>query len=295
MKDTELQNKIKRADELRNLEGDLPEAIHLLEPVLVETTPDEDIYYEIILRLSSLYRDNKSYDIAEDFLIDNIDKAKEFNKPIYLADIYRSIAFIELQKRNPSQAKEYAQEAMSVLDNINDGNTKKVKANIYAILGNIEFTLKNYNEALDNYQKSLEESNDINFIQRTITVKNDIANVHIEMGDLEKAKEILLSILQDAKDNYKSSVPQVYMRLARIEFEQLNYFKVKKYLRKSISISEKEGWKRDIAEAREGLSKLYKVIGKPKMAEKELKLAYDIYNELGLLEKAKSVKNQLSI
>ena len=111
------------------------------------------------------------------------------------------------------------------------------------------------------------------------------------MGDLEKAKEILLSILQDAKDKYKSSVPQVYMRLARIEFEQLNYLKVKKYLRKSISISTKEGWKRDIAEAREGLAKLYKVIGKSKKAQKELKLAYDIYSELDLLEKAQAVKN----
>ena len=286
-----LQKEIERADNLRNIKGNLPGATDLLESLSNETTPEEDIYYEIILRLSSLYRDNKSYDIAEDFLIDNIDKAKEFNKPIYLADIYRSIAFIELQKRSPSQAKEYAQKAMSVLDNINDGNAKKVKANIYAILGNIEFTLKNYNEAFDNYQKSLEESNDINFIQRAITVKNDIANVHIEMGDLEKAKEILLSILQDAKDKYKSSVPQVYMRLARIEFEQLNYLKVKKYLRKSISISTKEGWKRDIAEAREGLAKLYKVIGKSKKAQKELKLAYDIYSELDLLEKAQAVKN----
>ncbi|MDD3474601.1 MAG: tetratricopeptide repeat protein, partial [Candidatus Dojkabacteria bacterium] len=189
-----------------------------------------------------------------------------------------------------SQAREYAQKAIDTIDDIDDGNAQKIEANIYAILGNIEFTLKNYQEALDNYQRSLDESEGINFIQRCITVKNDIANVYIEMDHLDKAKETLLSILQDAKDNYKSAVPQVLMRLARVELEELNYLKVKRYLREVISISKKEGWKRDMAEAREGLAQLYKVTGKPKRTMKELKLAYEIYQELGLSEKAKALE-----
>ena len=290
MENKALQKEIEYADNLRNIEGDLSAATKVLEPLLEDLKPDEDSYYEIILRLSSLYRDNKSYETAEDILTDNIDNAKEFNKPIYLADIYRSLAFIELQKRNFSQAKEFGQKAIDIVDDLNDEQAIKVRANIYAILGNIEFTLHNYKSALDKYEKGLDDANKINFIPRILTIKNDIANVYIEINDLEQAKETLLSIQQDAETTYRSAVPQVLMRLAKIEFGELNYDKVKEYLEKSISISEKEGWKRDIAEAREGLARLYKVTEKTTKAQKEIQLAYEIYIELGLLEKAKALK-----
>jgi tetratricopeptide (TPR) repeat protein len=170
---------------------------------------------------------------------------------------------------------------------------EKTKANIYAVLGNIYFDSKDYDDAIENYKKALKKSEDIGFQPREITVKNDLANVYIEQNKLEQAKELLLSIRKNAKENYKHAVPQIILRLARIEYEQNNYDQSKEYIKEAIDMSEDMGWKRSTAEAREALARIYEKEKKDRSKSSELKKAYKLYKELGLKKKAKKIEKQL--
>jgi tetratricopeptide (TPR) repeat protein len=267
--------------------------LKLLEETLKGLEESSDEYYEVILKLSRLYRYHKNYIEAEDILKEAIPKAKNFDKDLHLASIYRSLSFIKLQEREFSEARNLAKKGLSIVKYMRGFKAEKTKANIYAVLGNIYFDSKDYDDAIENYKKALKKSEDIGFQPREITVKNDLANVYIEQNKLEQAKELLLSIRKNAKENYKHAVPQIILRLARIEYEQNNYDQSKEYIKEAIDMSEDMGWKRSTAEAREALARIYEKEKKDRSKSSELKKAYKLYKELGLKKKAKKIEKQL--
>jgi tetratricopeptide (TPR) repeat protein len=267
--------------------------LKLLEETLKGLEESSDEYYEVILKLSRLYRYHKNYIEAEDILKEAIPKAKNFDKDLHLASIYRSLSFIKLQEREFSEARNLAKKGLSIVKYMRGFKAEKTKANIYAVLGNIYFDSKDYDDAIENYKKALKKSEDIGFQPREITVKNDLANVYIEQNKLDQAKELLLSIRKNAKENYKHAVPQIILRLARIEYEQNNYDQSKEYIKEAIDMSEDMGWKRSTAEAREALARIYEKEKKDRSKSSELKKAYKLYKELGLKKKAKKIEKQL--
>jgi tetratricopeptide (TPR) repeat protein len=289
----EVQDIIERT--LKNLytRKDYKKELKLLEETLKGLEESSDEYYEVILKLSRLYRYHKNYIEAEDILKEAIPKAKNFDKDLHLASIYRSLSFIKLQEREFSEARNLAKKGLSIVKYMRGFKAEKTKANIYAVLGNIYFDSKDYDDAIENYKKALKKSEDIGFQPREITVKNDLANVYIEQNKLEQAKELLLSIRKNAKENYKHAVPQIILRLARIEYEQNNYDQSKEYIKEAIDMSEDMGWKRSTAEAREALARIYEKEKKDRSKSSELKKAYKLYKELGLKKKAKKIEKQL--
>jgi tetratricopeptide (TPR) repeat protein len=261
---------------------DIDSSIELLEETLEEIEPTRGDYYETLIKLATVYRYNKSYSRAENVLLKGISNAKTFQMDLHLADIYRNLSFIKLQQKDFIKARSYAKKALSTVKYMKGFKSDRAKANIYAVLGNIYFTTKEYSDALEDYKKALEIAKKIDYEERVVTLEGDIANVYIETDNLEKAEEILLSIKQKAQEVHEKAVPQIYLRLARIEYERGNLEKSESLIEEAIIIAEKKSWKRDLAEAREALAKVYEKQGKKDRAKGEKVKAMNIFQEIGL-------------
>jgi tetratricopeptide (TPR) repeat protein len=253
-----------------------------LQEILQTLKPNEEKYYETVLKLSREYRDRKSYEKAQELLEEGLTHAKENSYELYLADIYRSLSFVNLQRGDIEKALELSKIALSVIKYKKGNDAQEIKANIYAALGNIYFTKKNYKKALFNYKKGLGKARESNFKVREITLIGDIANVYIAQNKLKRAKNLLLRTKSDAKKYYKYAVPQILLRLGRIEYLQSDNRRAKAHVLEAIQFAENNGWKRDVAEAIEALARIYLKEGDEKKAKLELEKANKIFKELGL-------------
>jgi tetratricopeptide (TPR) repeat protein len=286
----EVQDRIEKSEKYKEEGRSSKKAIKLLEDTLSELEPSTEEYYEIVLELADVYRDNKSYTTAQDLLIEGIAKAKKYDEDLYLAQMYCSLSFIKLQKQEFNQARKYAKRALSITKNMKGFKVEKVKSNIYAILGNIYFTTKDYQDSLENYKKALKLAEKIGYERRIMTVKNDMANVYIETGEVDKARDLLLSLKKKAQKENEFAMPQILLRLARVEFIENNLEKAKEYIEESINLSKQKGWKRDIAEGREALARIYKEQNKELQKNIQLSKARKNYKDIGLDKKADKVK-----
>lgn len=289
----EVMDKIQQAARYTVDKNNPKKAIHILEKLLKKLEPSEEEYYEVILELSGIYRNSKSYKKAEELLKEAVIKAKQFKEDIYLAQIYTSLSFINLHQGKITNSKKHLRKAQALIKSKKGFKAKKIKANIYATYGNIYFNEKKYTKALEEYEKGLEISKEIGYRQREITVKNDIANVYLEQEKLDRAKNLLLSIKTEAKKDCQLALPQVLLRLARIEYLESNDNRAIAYTEEALKFAEKKDWKRQIAEAKEALAFIYKRQGKEKKRRTQLKQAQKIYKELGLLKKVQAMKKRL--
>jgi tetratricopeptide (TPR) repeat protein len=258
------------------------EKILKFEQNLVSLKPSEEKYYEILLKLSKFYRKSDSFNKAESLLERGKENAKKYKYNLYLADIYRSLSYIYLQKGNIDKAEKSIKRALVICKHKKGKYAEEIKANIYSLMGNINFADKKYAKALGNYKKALRKARKINFIEREITVKSDIANVYLVEKKLKKATDLLLSIKNDAMKYYKYSVPSLFLRLARIEYMQSNFSLAKKYSKKALISAKEQDLQSEIAQAIEGLGRIYLKEGDNKRAELELEKANKIFKELGL-------------
>ena len=256
--------------------------IKALEKRFKNLQPEDEKYYETLLELSREYRDRKSYEKAQKLLEEGIKDAKENNFELYLADIYRSLSFVNLQRGDIDKALELSKKSLSVVKYKKGNDAQEIKSNIYAALGNIFFTKKDYKKALLNYKKGLKNSKESNFKVREITLIGDIANVYIAQNKLKRAENLLLRIKSDAKRYYKYAVPQILLRLGRIEYLRFNNQRAKAHVLEAIQFAKDKKWKRDVAEATELLGRIYLKGGDEKRAKLQLEKANKIFKELGL-------------
>ena len=258
------------------------EKILQLEQSLESVKPGEEKYYEILLKLSKFYRKSDSFKKAESLLEKGKENAKKFKYNLYLADIYRSLSYVHLQRGNIDKAKRTIKKALIICKYKKGKDAQKIKANIYSLMGGINFTNKKYTEALENYKKALRKAKEVDFIEREITVKSDIANVYLVQHSFKKARNLLLSIKNDAQKYYQYSLPSLLLRLARIEFMQSNFSLAKKYTQQALDNAKRQELKSDMAQAIEGLGWIYLKQGDKEKANNKLEEANKIFEELGL-------------
>jgi tetratricopeptide (TPR) repeat protein len=287
-----VQDRIEESEKYKEEKGNSRKAIKILEDTLSELEPSEEEYYEVVLKLADVYRDNKSYTTAQDLLMEAVARAKNYEEDVYLAQIYRSLSFIKLQKQEFTKARKYAKKALSIVKHMRGFKAEKIKSNIYAVLGNIYFTTEDYKDALENYKKALKKAEKIEYEKRIMTVKDDMANVYIEMEEIDKAKDLLLSLKKKTEKEHEFVMPQILLRLARVEFVKNNLEKATEYIEESMKLSKEKGWKRDIAEAREALARIYKKQNKGLQRNIQLSKARRAYKDIGLDNKADKVKEK---
>ncbi|MBI2357099.1 hypothetical protein HYV12_03565 [Candidatus Dojkabacteria bacterium] len=295
MNKSEIQKAISYADDLRDRKGDQIQAIKVLENTLGKLNADSDDYYLVGIKLSALYRDSISYEKAFGLLEQLLITARNKSKAISYADILRSKAFILLQQNRLSESLKQALLAKELIRYKRKDNVDEVKANIYAVLGNIYFTMVLYEEALVAYKLGIRFAKKSKFINRIITISSDIANVHIARGSYGKAELYLRKIEKEAKIRYKIAVPQILLRQANLLKLQGKNDAAIDVLEQALRVSRNENWKRDIAEV---LLPLSEQLTKKKIngrAKEMLIEARNIYKSLGLESKAQAVSSRIQL
>jgi tetratricopeptide (TPR) repeat protein len=264
-----------KATKLRDKEGNPEGALKLIESYHREHEESDKEWVQFLLLKAVLYRDTgdtKSSLNTYKEALKYIPKEDVETK----ADTLRSMAFLAIHTTGLKDAKELALQAINLLKESGDEEYLRVKANSYAVLGNIFYDSGLLDKALINYNKALNYAEASEFIERIITLVGDIANVHISKKEYQEALELITKYLDEARSSYRIALPQYYLRRAKI------YFKIKKIdmaendIKRAIEISQKEGWFRDLGECYEALGNIYLGVNKDK-ASKYFREAMEIY------------------
>lgn len=245
-----IKETISKANKLRDSEGDPRNALNLIlkYPLNGDEDPKDIIQYLLIKAV--LYRDTGDPDSALRAYKDALEKV-EPNDVIVQADIFRSMAFLSIHTKGLKVALELANRAVALLDGKKGKEYYQVKANCYAVLGNVLYILKKYEESLLNYKRSLDFAKKSHFYQRVITVSADISNVYITQRKYNEALKTLTKYTNLSKEKYRIALPQIHLRKAKIYFQLKDIDNAKESVNKAISISKREGWVRDLGEAYE--------------------------------------------
>jgi tetratricopeptide (TPR) repeat protein len=138
---------------------------------------------------------------------------------------------------------------------------------IYNIIGQILYRM-GYLDALLYYSRSLNLAKDLGDIDMQATLINNIGEIYIVRGELDKA----LSYLEEAlslqiNEKRKAST---YNNIAAIYYKKGDYQKAVKYLQKAIEINEKYEDYHEVSRGKLNLGDLYREMKDYKNAEKYL-------------------------
>ncbi len=246
----------KQARHLRDKEGNPKKALHILEKYSRREQDVDSDWVEYLLLKATLYRDTgktkTSLHTYQDAL-KYVSKGDIETK----ADILRSMSFLAISTTGLKKAKSLALEAVNLLEKTEKSEYLKVKANTYAVLGNISYDSGELEKALFNYNKALEYAEKAEFNERVLTLIGDLSNVYIAKKDYEKALNLINKYIKEAKNNYRIAVPAYYLRRARIYSEVGKMKLAKEDINSAMRISKQENWFRDLGESYEALGHIY--------------------------------------
>ena len=152
--------------------------------------------------------------------------------------------------------------------------------------------MKENRKALKFHKQGLKIAQKIHFSERTITILGDIGNIYLNLKQPNKAQKALEQALAEADRSYRHAVPALNIRLGRLNFETKNYNQAEKFCQKALTIAKKEGWKREQAEAYEGLGYIYQATGKSKKATQTFNQAAKIFKELEMGKRSKEMRTK---
>lgn len=283
-----------KAEELRNKEGKLKEALELLREY-EKTSSKQDlpfVQYSIGLLLHDLGKFQESIVTFKQA----VKTAQKVRNKYIEADSLRRIGWgLWMIDNSDPKSLEYLEKSWGIAENnLKDKDFQKIGANIWAARGAACYESEKYEDALNSYQKAMELARKCEFNERVCTLKGDIANVYIGQGEYVKARKELEDSYEYAKSNYRHSVPSSLIRLARLfsldEYLEKNLDKSEEFLNKALDVVKLEGWRRDEAEVYDGLYHLYKKMDNNKLAEEQKKKAIEIYSELGMKHRIRNLE-----
>jgi tetratricopeptide (TPR) repeat protein len=285
---------VSQAKELRDKEGKLEEALELLKKY-EKTSPKKDlpfVQYEIGLLLHDTGKFQESLRQFEEA----VKTAREVNNLFIESDSLRRIGWgLWVIKNDDKRVKDYLDRAWNIVEgNLENQDFQRVGANIWAARGAVHYKAKEHSNALMAYGKAMDLAKESKFYQRVCTVNGDIANVYIDQKKYDEARKKLEEGYEDAKVNYRHSVPSSLIRLVRLysldDYEGKDFKKAEKLLEEALKVTQSEKWRRDEAEVYDGLYRLYLIQDDMKKADMNGKKAVEIYKELGMMDRVENLK-----
>ncbi len=281
-----ISKKLKTADNLRNLKGNLSGSLDILQTALEQTTNDVE-KIEILERIAVLKRDLGDIEQSETAYNEILEICKDDLKR---ADILRSLSYLYILKGDYGIANKKAQEALKIAQPIK--KNEQILASIYAVLGNIQYHEQEYEGALENYEKALEYAKVSNFEIRIITLLGDISNVYMKIGKTKEVVKLITDTIKMADSKYSMSVPTLYIRLG-YAYENIGDMENSvKSIEKGIKIAIKQKWVKDIAEGYEALADVIKKQN-PKLSKEYYKKAIEIFNRVGYTKRIVGIKEKM--
>jgi tetratricopeptide (TPR) repeat protein len=234
-----------QAKYLRNLKGDLAGAIRLLENgILKLETIEQPAGY---LALGILYSDTGKKSQSQIALNQALTLSRSMGNKLVEADTLRRQGWeIWLSEKDSTAAITLAQQASKIIARQTDLPYLGVKANIYALIGNIKFGSKDYVGAEKSYRQALKITRSINYYEREATLLGDLGNLALRRKKYSLALKYLLQA-EELGDKYQHhELPAALTRLGRLYSDSqnpdYNPEKAREYFQQALEISQREGW-----------------------------------------------------
>lgn len=273
---------------LRNIKG-LPKIAAKILKKYLSSIPANSRTPELYLLLANLYIDiGKTKKALAGFRI-AAQKAKLKSNKLLLANILRKWGYLYLHtEKNLSKAADKINESVKIIDEIMrcelNNEILRVAANCYASLGNYHYDSNALKSAKDAYRKAIKLGVKSKFKERIITVLGDLGNVAIREKKWNEAEKLLKKTKGRAEKYYQHALPSSLVRLGYLfmntENPAKNTEKAENYIKESLEVAKKSGWKREQADALLAFGKLKIIQGKSKEGENYIKKAEKIYNAI---------------
>ena len=190
---------------------------------------------DLLIDLAISYN-RKSTDSAVNIAQKALEKAREINYPLGIADAHNILAWSRFRQSYYKKADSLSQKAISYYANIDDVDTKL--ANSFRLLAAINIEEKKYDAALKYLLKvkDIYEAPNLKGSDVQIFVINEIAYLYLEMDNYVMSMKYLNESIASAKANEKSTIlADCYFILGIINSKQNNYKKSTEYFNLSIA------------------------------------------------------------
>jgi len=243
-------------------------------------------------RLASLYATLYNYKEAYSYLQQGIQYAEETGSKIALAKLYFTAGQLFLNNHvNKDIALEYLLEAKDLFTELNNSDYL-IWVNI--IIGDVHFKTGDDSLAMHIYKVVGSQLHPGNYSTNSI-VDHRIGMVYKERKEYDSA----LFYLQKSVDEMCTVCPEIGIHISLVEAGRTNLIienipQAFVYLNRARNIAEESSSGMEMVISSEELAKYYQTIDKKDSAVYYLNYAYDMANELGLLQRIKTTAESLS-
>ncbi len=275
--------RIKEADQLRDMEGKSSKALKILEKKGEEIMDDPLLSYDfpkILKKIAICYSDLGENEKAKEYFKEALEIAKKDLNKIETADIQVCLASWELNIGSIEKALEYALEAWEYIGKKRGDKFTETKINTAIVLGNIYFEQGEYKKAYKKYMVASRNAPTIGYVKGKVALAGELANYYIVHEKFKKALEIIGESIEEAEESYRILLPRLQMELSRIYYEEGNVEEAKETALKAYKFVKKRGLLKLLAESSEFLGRVYAEKNQAK-ADAYFKEAFDIYNKSG--------------
>ncbi len=271
---------------------DLKKSKDILEEIIAINKKNKTSYILGIAyqRLSSFYRNEGNLTEALKANGYAFELFENENDKKGIAGCYNSYGILASMQNDLNKTLRYFLKAKQIFNDLED---KDSQARLATNIGKIYFTL-GYKDSADYYfNESIEIWNELGKKDLMAITKINVATTYTAEGknqDLNKAKELLLEAQSNLLElNEKKYLTDVYTNLANVEAIENDYLKAIYYLKKSIEISEKEGFKSSLLNSYYKISDIYLEINDYKNSHEYLKKYIVLKSELDEISKAEEL------
>lgn len=288
---------LRKAEYLRNVEGDLKGAIEILEKVLPSTKEADKV--AVLNKLANLYLDIGETQRSIQTYERAINMARELGDELNEADALRKLGYIFWKTEvNAEKSINLAEQALSITHkHPNEKEYQAVGASAWATIGNVLAGSGKLEKGLEAYQQGLNAARSAGYKEREVTILGDIGNVYLWQGRFEKAEKYFRDALRQAESYYRHAYPSTLVRIGSLFANPDNpaqdLKKAEGFYRQSLKVTEEEGWRREQADAFDALGRLYIAQGKSIEALDVFRKALQIYQEVEYLKQVESVRAQI--
>jgi len=184
--------------------------------------------YEIQKYISENYLNNEEYEMIKKHILMRISNVEENPETTHL--LYYVLLEIELFRSNYTEAMQYASSMKYYADLIKDNHYSIVSIICMALIRQQQ---KLYDLAIDLHFQALEMAENNNNISMIQAIKINIANLKIDLGDLDESIVIieknLNNIITNSIEYSKRFLPEIYNTLCRAYTLKKNYNLATKY------------------------------------------------------------------
>lgn len=222
-----------------SLRSKFEEAHKILDSVLVmlsEDTPVAEVRY--MLERGRTYRSSGNVDKSRPFFLEAYQKSIERGLDYQAVDAAHMMVIIE----KGEEALKWNDIAIRDAENSKDENTKGWLGSLYNNVGWTYFEMNNLEKSLELFEKNVKWHTDKKTVRGLQIAKWCVARVNRELGNLDKAYEMQLNLLNEIVTNKQEQDGYVYEELGEILLSQNKIEESKSYFSKAYELLSKDDW-----------------------------------------------------